>query len=223
MAKGRKPPPALRGTLGTLLRTTLQQVGVVREVVERQARSSRSRLDSALLQRKHRDTMLALGEAVYELAVSGELGELEEFPEIMEQLAELEALELQIAEALERAQREAAGMPVRQRTRPRQPPRSPQNTSRDNSFRVWRPTLPDDDPLDDDPVAEPADPAEPPSTAAGVPERKPQRSAARSRRARRAARSSSGGIAFVADEPADEDEAELQAYMHDDDVPADDR
>jgi len=218
MAKGRRPPPALRGTLGTLLRTTLQQVGVVRDVVERQARSSRSRLDSALLQRKHRDTLLSLGEAVYNLAVSGELGDLEEFPEIMECLAELESLEAQIAGSLERAQREAAGMPTRPRGRANAAPVH-QTSSRDNSFRVWRPSLPED-PLDDDPV----DLGEPvAATRTPVPERKPQRSAARSRRARRAARSGSGGIAFVADDPLSEDDADLKAYMHEDDVPADDR
>lgn len=230
MAKSRRPgqPPVLRGTLGTLLRTTLQQVGMMRDVVERQARSSRSRLDGALLQRKHRDMMLALGEAVYELAVAGELGDLEEFPEITQCLVELEELEAQIAEAAERAHREAAGITTRpraiRRTRPGRdddPPRpaareSARGAARDDSFRVWRPTLPDD-PLDDpleDHAAEPA-PAKPV-------ERKPQRKAARSERvSRRATRpSGGGGIAFVDDDPLSDDDAELAEYMHADDVPA---
>ncbi len=215
MAKGRRPPnPALRGTLGTLLRTTLQQVGLVRDAVERQARSGRSRLDGALLQRKHRDTMTALGEAVYELAVAGELGDLEDFPEITACLVELEEIEAEIADAMERSHREAAGMPTRRRPMRRQrADDAEENTRQDNSFRVWRPTIPEDplDDLGDDDDREPV-------SAAPV-ARKPQRKAARSSRAKRAARSG-GGIAFVEDDPISTEDADLEEYMHDDDVPS---
>ena len=195
---------------------------MVRDVVERGARSSRSRLDGALLQRKHRDTMLELGEAVYELAVAGELGDLEDFPEITACLVGLEEIEEQIAEATERADREAAGIPTRPRSRRSRPtPERQEDSGQANSFRVWRPTLPDDDPLDDAPLDdEPAPPAPsaPPVTKKVA--RKPQRKAARSSRSSARADRGSGGIAFVDDEQVTDDEAELAEYMHDDDVPA---
>ncbi|HEY5938570.1 MAG TPA: hypothetical protein VIU61_28155, partial [Kofleriaceae bacterium] len=49
-------PPELRGTLGTLLNTALQQAGVVRDaardVLERGAREGRSRLEDARANRR---------------------------------------------------------------------------------------------------------------------------------------------------------------------------
>jgi hypothetical protein len=50
MAKSRRPRglgPDVRGTLGTLVRSTLAQAGVVRDVLERGAREGRARLEEA--------------------------------------------------------------------------------------------------------------------------------------------------------------------------------
>src|SRR5262249_13923854 len=49
-------PPELRGTLGTLLRTT---TGVVRDALERGAREGRARLDSARASRRRHDALAA--------------------------------------------------------------------------------------------------------------------------------------------------------------------
>lgn len=91
----------IQGTLGTLLRTTLHQMGVVKDAVERQARSSLGQLDAVMLQRRHREALARLGEVVWELARSGELGELAGHAEIValcDELAELEARTQQGAE-----------------------------------------------------------------------------------------------------------------------------
>src|SRR6186713_2434984 len=73
-------PPELRGTLGTLLRTTLEQAGVVRDALERGARSGRSRLDEALSSRRRRDALADLGALVLDLIRRGEI-DLAELPE----------------------------------------------------------------------------------------------------------------------------------------------
>src|SRR6185312_17297286 len=53
-------PPELRGTLGTLLRTTLAQAGGL-------AREGRARLDDALAGRKRNEALAELGEIVLDL------------------------------------------------------------------------------------------------------------------------------------------------------------
>ena len=73
-------PPELRGTLGTLLRTTLAQAGAVREVLERGAREGRSRLDGVLANRRRQDAIAELGEIVLDLIRRGEI-DLGELPE----------------------------------------------------------------------------------------------------------------------------------------------
>lgn len=216
----------MRGTLGTLLRTTLTQLGGMRDLALDQARSQRMRLDTALLQRRLRDTLAALGEAVYELAASGQLGELEEVPEIADCLIELEELEQRIVEMEERSR---APMPApepaggsRGRARWSKSRRSSGGRGGggrggggggggggDPEPRVWRPNLGDDDgtvsafggdALDDDPLDD--DPAP----------RKRSRSRSRGRSAR-----ARGGIEFVNDDPIDPEE-DLSNYMHEDDV-----
>lgn len=75
------------------MRTTLHQMGVVKDAVERQARSSLGQLDAVMLQRRHREALARLGEVVWDLAKHGELGELGEHEEIaalLDELAELE-------------------------------------------------------------------------------------------------------------------------------------
>jgi hypothetical protein len=82
--------PELRGTLGTLLRTT---TGVVRDALERGAREGRARLDDALSHRR-RDAVLAeLGDLVLDLIRRGEidLAELPEARDLVRQLDDLDA------------------------------------------------------------------------------------------------------------------------------------
>src|SRR5215813_2242983 len=57
-------PPELRGTLGTLLRTT---TGVVRDAIERGAREGRARLDDARANRRRHDALADLGSLVLDL------------------------------------------------------------------------------------------------------------------------------------------------------------
>src|SRR5689334_17979650 len=70
-------PPELRGTLGTLLRTTLEQAGAVRDALERGARS---RFDEARAHRRRKDALADLGELVLDLIRRGEI-DLTELPE----------------------------------------------------------------------------------------------------------------------------------------------
>src|SRR5512134_896884 len=91
--RGRSRGPEIKGTLGTLLRTTLAQAGAVREVLTRGAREGRARLDEVRSDRRRDHALADLGELVVELIERGEAPELEDHPEIaaaLEALAELE-------------------------------------------------------------------------------------------------------------------------------------
>jgi hypothetical protein len=77
--------PELRGTLGTLLRTT-------REVLERGAREGRERLDEALAGRRRTDALADLGEVVLDLIRRGEI-DLDEIPEARDIVAHLDELD----------------------------------------------------------------------------------------------------------------------------------
>ena len=83
-------PPELRGTLGTLLRTTLEQAGAVRDALERGARS---RFDEARTNRRRKDALAELGELVLDLIRRGEidLTELPEAHDLVRQLDDLDA------------------------------------------------------------------------------------------------------------------------------------
>lgn len=70
-------PPELRGTLGTLLRTTTD---VVRDAIERGAREGRARLDDVRASRRRQDALAELGEVVLDLIRRGEI-DLAELPE----------------------------------------------------------------------------------------------------------------------------------------------
>src|SRR5690349_21537711 len=96
--------PELRGTLGTLLRTTLEQAGAVRSALERGAREGRSRLDEALSGRRRKDALAELGELVLDLIRRGEidLGELPEAQEIVRFLDDLDADDAPASEEEER-------------------------------------------------------------------------------------------------------------------------
>jgi len=200
-------PPELRGTLGTLLRTTLAQAGTLREALERGAREGRSRLDEARQHRRRQDAVAELGEIVLQLIRDGEI-DLDELPEVRQlvaQLDEVDALDDDAGEDLPRA-------PIRRRfddreTRDLKPPRAARDHSegtvssaawkakRGVPERVWRPVA-------DEPVTEPDTPRtrnrDEPST----------RSKTRNMTVRK------GGISF------DDNDADLADYMHPDDVPA---
>jgi hypothetical protein len=196
MAKSGRRPPDLRGSLGSLVQSALEQVGVVREVVERGAQAQRTRLDALKLERRRRDAMAQLGEVIYNLAMRGRLGELADDPDVRAQLEDIDTLDQRIDAAESRGAsgfRANAGVPAstaRRKSRAAKAEREP--------MRVWRPVPPfaageahahPDDDLDDDP--------RPPSRDDAV-------SALRGR-----------GISF--NDRWDDDD--LEDYMHEDDVP----
>jgi hypothetical protein len=83
--RGGFPTPELRGTLGTLLRTT-------REFLERGAREGRERLDEALSSRRRHDALADLGEIVLDLVRRGEI-DVAELPEARDVIAQLDELD----------------------------------------------------------------------------------------------------------------------------------
>ncbi|NVB82310.1 MAG: hypothetical protein HOV81_28275, partial [Kofleriaceae bacterium] len=85
-------PPELRGTLGTLLRTTLAQAGTLRDAIERGAREGRHRLDDALAGRRRTDALAELGEIVLDLIRRGEIDPAE-LPEVADVVAHLDELD----------------------------------------------------------------------------------------------------------------------------------
>lgn len=93
-------PPELKGTLGTLLRSTLHQAGVVRDAVGEVLGQGRARLDDVRTQRRRQDALAELGEIVLELVRSGEidLGELPEARAVMRTLDEMDAGEEEVQE-----------------------------------------------------------------------------------------------------------------------------
>lgn len=193
-------PPELRGTLGTLLRTTLQQAGVVRDAIASGARQGRSKLDHMRADKRRQDTLAELGELVLDLIRRGEidLGELPEARDLIRHLDELDASGGEVEE-------EVATPPVRSRFDERAPPAARAPAPRDArddgtvasstrwappkkatpaATRVWRP------PADaNEPTTEPGRKTIP---IAPHPHRK-------------------GGISFEDDD--------LAEYMHPDDVP----
>jgi hypothetical protein len=115
--RGRPSPPELRGTLGTLLRTTLAQANAVREALERGAREGRARFDDVRHERRRQEALAELGERVLERARRGELGELEELPDIAEALAHLEDLDSRDQPEPARRAREWVAPPSHERSR----------------------------------------------------------------------------------------------------------
>lgn len=231
MASSRRPRglrPDLRGTLGTLVRSTLAQAGVVRDVLERGAREGRARLDDVRRDRRRTDALAALGEAVMDAVRAGELAEVFDVAAVSDAIAEVEELERAEAEPADEAPRWAPtprgarydrddrDEPPRREPLRREPPaRRDRSDEPGARFRVdddgtvssasWRP-----------PPREPAVPARPREPA--VPSRTPP--AARPAPARpapaRPAPARAGGIQFGA---TDDDEDDLAQYMHPDDVP----
>lgn len=194
-----------RGTLGTLLRTTLAQAGVVREMLERGAREGRARLDDARQGRRRDQALARLGEAVLDAVRNGEpqVADLYDLPEVADALADLEGLE---AGAEESAEEDDAGQRDRgsvwippgirdrfDRRPPRPPPIESSDTDGDGtvSSKTWKP------------AAERSERARTPDAEPGA------------RFAERAAPARRGGIQFT----RDDDDDDLETYMHPDDVP----
>jgi len=207
-------PPELKGTLGTLLRTTLQQAGVVRDAardaLERGAREGKSRLDnlrSDLRSTRQRQEALAeLGEIVLDLIRRGEI-DLAELPEARDILAHIDELDAATEEAeVEREARDnipTVPPPSRKRfdnrsgkdddgtvssSRWTPPPRRPGKPT-----KVWKPSLVEHPPVTAD-EQPPTNPGHKP-----IPRRDPKRK---------------GGIQFS----APDDDSDLADYMHPDDV-----
>jgi hypothetical protein len=196
MAKSgrRGVPPDLKGTLGTLLRTTINQVGAFTDVARRSALTQKQRLDGALLERRRREALADLGEVLYQLLKSGEI-ELDELPELVQAADEIEELERRIAEA--EAESARPRRPVRltrtERSSPAERAAADAQRERDArpTERVWRPT-------GDAGRAAPVVPQ---------PVREPP-----------AARAPRGGITFVDDDAPDAED--LGEYMNEADVDA---
>ena len=186
-------PPELRGTLGTLLRTT-------REVLERGAREGRERLDEALASRRREGALAELGEIVLDLVRRGEI-DLSELPEAREVVARLDDLDgdqadagvgAAVASRRDRFDRRSRDESAPDGTVSAQTWAPPTRNRPAGADRVWRPVAPPPPPADED-FDRP--------TVRGTRKPAPRR----------------GGIAF--DEPASSDDADLGDYMHPDDVP----
>ena len=211
-------------------------MGVVKDAVERQARSSLSQLDTVMGQRRERETLARLGELVRERARNGELIELAEHAEIAAILDELAELEARAHLDAEPGGGDDGTVSAADWT----PDRDPGRRGRQD-LRVWRPSAADvpdpPDDLDHEPQRGPSPAAtagpeqtrgaaipqvpgaskaqEPARTGAGARTEVAARS--RSRRSHQRHDQAAGGIAFMEDGPGDEDD--LGPYMHEDDVP----
>ncbi len=229
-----RAPSGPRGTLGTLLRTTLAQAGVVRDVLERGAREGRARLDDVRRGRRRDDALARLGEAVLEAVRAGEL-ELHDLPAAARALDELDALD---AEGGGGASDEPPWVApgTRERFDRRDVPAddaSGDGTVSSASWRarapaapaaVWRPRQ-DEAPAPPprEPPARERDPAREPGARFSEPrDREPaarpavtREPAPRASAPREPTPRTGGGIQFA----ADDDDDDLAAYMHPDDVP----
>lgn len=123
-------PPELRGTLGTLLRTT---TGVVRDAIERGAREGRARLDDVRANRRRHDALADLGEVVLDLIRRGEI-DLSELPEARDLVRQLDELDAEESEEVE---------PPRPRIRRRFDDRDTTDDGTVSAMRNTKPTVPD--------------------------------------------------------------------------------
>lgn len=207
MASGRRGgPPDLKSTLSSLLRSTLEQVGAVKDVVEQQARGRGAIFEEVLTQKRRKDALAKLGESVVRLGRQGELGELALDPSIAMALAEIDDLDQQLDEG---GSHEGMGHPSDSEAVSSADFKPPSSASTEGEYRVWRPVVPDDDD-----AADTVETAPPP--AAPTSKRKPLHPPRKT-----AERRGGGGIRFVEEAPRPEDaesEHDLESYMHDDDV-----
>ena len=205
-------PPELRGTLGTILRTT---TGVVRDAIERGTREGRARLDDARASRRRHDALAELGDLVLDLIRRGEI-DLAELPEARDLVRQLDELD---AEAEAAADPEPKPKLPRAATRSRFDDRPKPDAARDGTVasgaaaRAMRPTTPGHARPETPSTRAPTKPmkgvwrpevADPPAPAADNPA--PRRATLLPHDPQR-----KGGISF--------DDDDLNEYMHPDDVP----
>jgi hypothetical protein len=136
----------MRGTLGTLLRTTLAQAGNLRDVLERGAREGRSRVEDALAGRRRSEALADLGEIVLDLIRRGEI-DIDELPEARDLVAHLDEIDSDADPEPEEPRQ------IRKRfdARPRHDNREdgtasaatwvPPTRTRPGAERVWRPPV----------------------------------------------------------------------------------
>jgi hypothetical protein len=202
------------GTLGTLLRTTLAQVGTVRDALERGAREGRARLDDARLGRRHEEALAELGAIVLDRVRRGELADLEEIREIAEAIAAVEALESRLDD------RDAPAAPSKRTIARRRDHGDDDGTVSSGAAwsppqpsapaRVWRPTAPTAPHAPNDEVTKDLGPARGTHI--------DEEPGARFREERRPR---AGGITFERrDETGPDPDDDLGEYMNPDDVPA---
>lgn len=86
-------PPELKGTLGTLLRTAIQQAGGVKDALTRGAQHGRAKIDELRGDRRRHEALAELGEIVLDLIRRGEIdvAELPEARDLIRSLDELDA------------------------------------------------------------------------------------------------------------------------------------
>lgn len=226
MARSRRPRgPDLRGTLGTLVRSTLAQAGVFRDVLERGAREGRARLDDVRRDRKRTDALAHLGEAVMEALRAGELAELFDHPAIAEAIADVEVLDDEPSPAQAWAPT-ARGPRYDHDDRDRDRDRHEEPAARRERAPVDRPRDRSDEPGarfrerggDDDGTVSSAGWSPPPRPApAAARVWRPVDPAPAPPPAAPAAAPRAGGIQFGGED--DEDDEDLAAYMNPDDVP----
>jgi hypothetical protein len=150
MSSGRRPVVTeLKGTLGTLIRSTLEQVGVVTDAAREKARLGQRRIDEALLERKLKAALAEVGEVARGLVADGRI-DAAAFPELSHALDRVEALEAPIAELDESADEPTRGSPRAAWSRvPRSSERSARRSVAPDPFDaegrasgVWRPPEP---------------------------------------------------------------------------------
>ncbi len=139
-------PPDLRSTLSSFLRTTLEQVSVVRDVAYQQTRSGGGLLNQALMERKRNSAYAKLGEAVHQFAKRGELGELMLEPEIAVLLGEIDELDQDEA---------GLGLHDQEAVSSADYASSPRQTPESEEYRVWRPVAAQAPPLAEEETLQP--------------------------------------------------------------------
>jgi hypothetical protein len=195
-------PPELKGTLGTLLRTTLHQAGVVADAARDALGQGRARLDDARQARRRQDALAELGEVVLDLIRRGEI-DVSELPEARAVLRRLEEFDDGEPADHEEPLDEIATPPSRSRFDTRGRAAKDDDGTVGSSWRppkpakplerVWRPPAAPVQPEDHDEPAAPPARAKSGAAIPGLPKK--------------------GGISF------EDDDEDLESYMHPDDVP----
>jgi hypothetical protein len=102
-------PPDLKGTLGTLIRTTLIQLAGLRDAARAELDNRREWAGNVLFERKRTQVLAGIGEIIVELARAGEL-ELGDFPEVKRAIDELTELDGELGDPAAPARREPIGV-----------------------------------------------------------------------------------------------------------------